>query len=91
LLLHYWPMIAVCIVHHNVTRNPNTLWVALQIHHAWECGEQPQHFLIFEAGASGRTVCYPPQRRSPRPATLSWFLLLSDGSFGCSSRLSSPK
>ena len=32
----------------NVTRNPQALWVALQLHEAWEYGEQPQRFLIFD-------------------------------------------
>ncbi len=36
------------ILHCNVTRNPNALWVALQLHEAWECGEQSQRFLIFD-------------------------------------------
>jgi len=36
------------IVHHNVTRNPHALWVGLQLYQAWECGEQPQRFLIFD-------------------------------------------
>src|ERR1700690_2374827 len=36
------------ILHHNVTRHPNALWVALQLHEAWECGEQPERFLIFD-------------------------------------------
>jgi len=26
------------ILHHNVTRNPNALWVDLQLHEAWEGG-----------------------------------------------------
>jgi putative transposase len=36
------------ILHHNVTRNPNALWVALQVHQTWENGQQPQRFLIFD-------------------------------------------
>jgi len=36
------------ILHHNVTCNPNALWVAPQLHEAWECGEQPERFLIFD-------------------------------------------
>src|SRR5271169_5144870 len=36
------------ILHHNVTRNPNALWVALQVNETWEYGEQPQRFLIFD-------------------------------------------
>jgi transposase InsO family protein len=39
------------ILHHNVTRNPNALWVALQLHAAWECGEPPERFLIFDRDA----------------------------------------
>jgi len=39
------------ILHHNVTRNPNSLGVALQLHEAWECGEQPERFLIFDRDA----------------------------------------
>jgi putative transposase len=36
------------ILHHSVTRNPNALWVALQLHEAWEYSQQPQRFLIFD-------------------------------------------
>jgi transposase InsO family protein len=36
------------ILHCDVTRNPTALWVELQLHEAWECGEQPQQFLIFD-------------------------------------------
>ena len=37
------------ILHCNVTRNPHALWIALQLHEAWEYGEQPQQrFLIFD-------------------------------------------
>src|ERR1039458_5647117 len=36
------------VLHHNATRNPNALWVALQLHEAWECGEQSERFLIFD-------------------------------------------
>ena len=39
------------IVHHNVTRNPSALWVGLQLYQAWECGEQPQRYLIFDRDA----------------------------------------
>jgi transposase InsO family protein len=39
------------ILHHNATPNPNALWVALQLHQAWECGEPPQRFLIFDRDA----------------------------------------
>jgi transposase InsO family protein len=36
------------ILHHNVTRNPNALWVALQLRETWEYGQEPQRFLIFD-------------------------------------------
>jgi transposase InsO family protein len=36
------------ILHFNVARNPNALWVALQLHATWEYGEQPHRFLIFD-------------------------------------------
>ena len=39
------------ILHHNVTRNPNALWVGLQLHEAWEGGEQSERFLIFDRDA----------------------------------------
>ncbi len=39
------------ILHHNVARNPNALWVALQLHETWEYGEQPHRFLIFDRDA----------------------------------------
>ena len=39
------------VLHHNMTRNPNALWAALQLHEAWECGEQPKRFLIFDRDA----------------------------------------
>jgi transposase InsO family protein len=32
----------------NLTRNPNTLWVTLQLHETWEYGEPPQRFLLFD-------------------------------------------
>jgi hypothetical protein len=31
-----------------VTRNPNTLWVTLQLRETWEYDEQPQRFLLFD-------------------------------------------
>src|SRR6516165_1100597 len=34
------------ILHFNVTRNPNALWVTLQLHETWEYGQQSQRFLI---------------------------------------------
>lgn len=36
------------ILHFNVTRNPNTLWVTLQLHETWEYGQQSQRFLLFD-------------------------------------------
>jgi len=36
------------VLHCNVTRSPQALWVALQLYEAWEYGEQPQRFLIFD-------------------------------------------
>jgi len=39
------------ILYHNVTRNPNTLWITLQLHEAWECGDRPERFLIFDRDA----------------------------------------
>src|SRR5215472_8571030 len=35
------------VLHCNVTRNPQALWVALQLCEAWE-SEQPHPFLIFD-------------------------------------------
>ena len=34
-----------------MTRNPHTLWVALQLRETWEYGEQPQRFLLFDRDA----------------------------------------
>ena len=39
------------ILHHNVTRNPNALWITLQLNEAWEWGQQPERFLIFDRDA----------------------------------------
>jgi transposase InsO family protein len=36
------------ILHHNVTRNPKALWVALQLRETWEYGQEPQRFLILD-------------------------------------------
>jgi transposase InsO family protein len=36
------------ILHHNVTRNPNALWVALQLRETWEYSQEPQRVLIFD-------------------------------------------
>ena len=36
------------VLHVNVTRNPNALWVTLQLHETWEYGQQSQRFLIFD-------------------------------------------
>ena len=32
------------VLHRNVTCNPNALWVALQLHEAWECGDHQSAF-----------------------------------------------
>ena len=34
-----------------MTRNPNALWVSVQLHEAWEYGDQPHRFLIFDRDA----------------------------------------
>jgi transposase InsO family protein len=39
------------ILHFNVTRNPNSFWVALQLRQTWGY-EQPQRFLIFDRDAN---------------------------------------
>ena len=39
------------VLHHDVTNNPNALWIELQRHETWECGQQPQRFLIFDRDA----------------------------------------
>jgi len=39
------------ILHHNLTRNPNALWIELQLHEVWEYGEQPERFLIVDRDA----------------------------------------
>jgi transposase InsO family protein len=36
------------ILHCNVTRNPQALWVALQLLQTWEYDKQPQPFLLFD-------------------------------------------
>lgn len=36
------------ILHFNATRNPNALWVTLQLHETWEYDQQPQRFMIFD-------------------------------------------
>jgi transposase InsO family protein len=36
------------ILHCNVTRNPQALWVALQLHETWESAEPPPRFVIFD-------------------------------------------
>jgi putative transposase len=38
------------ILHFNVTRNPNTLWVVQQLREAWAY-KQPHRFLLFDRGA----------------------------------------
>ena len=39
------------VLHSNVTRNPNAIWVGLQLHDTWEYGDQPHRFLIFDRDA----------------------------------------
>ena len=39
------------ILHCNVTRNPNALWVTLQLHEAWKWDQPPHRFLIFDRDA----------------------------------------
>jgi putative transposase len=39
------------ILHHNVTHNPNALWVTVQLHETWEYGDQPHRFSIFDRDA----------------------------------------
>jgi transposase InsO family protein len=36
------------ILHCNVTRSPEAVWVALQLRQTWEEGEEPQRFLLFD-------------------------------------------
>ncbi len=36
------------ILNCNVTRNPQAVWVALQLRETWEEGEEPQRFLLFD-------------------------------------------
>lgn len=51
------------VLHHNVTRNPNALWVTLQLHETWECSEEPQRFLVFDRDAKF-SRCYCLDRES---------------------------
>jgi hypothetical protein len=51
------------ILHHNVTGNPDALWIALQLHETWEYGEQPQRFLL-EARDEKRLLRYQKQMAS---------------------------
>ena len=39
------------ILHYNVTRNPNALWITLQLHEAWEDDDRRERFLIFDRDA----------------------------------------
>jgi putative transposase len=39
------------ILHLNVTRNLNALWVTLQLRETWEYGQKPQQYLIFDRDA----------------------------------------
>jgi len=36
------------ILHCNVTRNPQAVWVTMQLRETWEQGEEPQRFLLFD-------------------------------------------
>ena len=36
------------ILHCNVTRSPEAVWVALQLRQTWEEGEEPPRFLLFD-------------------------------------------
>ena len=36
------------ILHCNVTRNPQAVWVAMQLRQTWEDDEEPQRFLLFD-------------------------------------------
>jgi transposase InsO family protein len=38
------------ILHFNVTRNPNALWIVQQLREAWAC-QQPHRFLLFDRDA----------------------------------------
>ena len=48
------------ILHFNVTRNPNALWVTLQLHETWEYGQLSQRFLIFDATRSSAPKSFRP-------------------------------
>ena len=39
------------ILHCNVTRSPEAVWVALQLRQTWDEGEEPQRFLLFDRDA----------------------------------------
>ena len=56
------------ILHFNVTRNPNALWVTLQLHETWEYGRQPQRFLIFDRDSKfGAEVVSTVKAIGPQP------------------------
>jgi putative transposase len=50
------------ILHYNVTRNPNALWITLQLHEAWENGDSLQRFLIFDRDAKSVPKWSRPSR-----------------------------
>jgi putative transposase len=51
-----------------VTRNPNALWVTLQLRETWEYGQKPQQYLIFDRDAKfGAGVVSTVEAIGPRP------------------------
>ena len=57
------------ILHFNVTRNPNALWVTLQLHETWEYDQQPQRFLIFDRDSKfGAEVVSTVKAIGPEPS-----------------------
>ena len=74
------------ILHFNVTRNPNALWVTLQLHETWEYDQQPQRFLIFDRDSKfgddsrlDRESHGQPSRFAPHSAVLGRTELRSAG------------
>jgi putative transposase len=56
------------VLHVNVTRNPNALWVTLQLHETWEYGQKPQQYLIFDRDAKfGAEVVSTVKAIGPQP------------------------
>ena len=56
------------ILHFNVTRNPNALWVTLQLRETWEYGQEPQQYLIFDRDAKfGAEVVSTVKAIGPQP------------------------